>query len=92
MWREVRAVNPAERPVARRSVQPHPVRLEAARLDVPAALHREHPARPSAAAARKVRALQAMGEAVAAVAQRLAQVEQLAPPALQAGVAAAVAQ
>jgi hypothetical protein len=39
-----------------------------------------------------VRALQAMGEAVAAVAQRLAQVEQLAPPALQAGVAAAVAQ
>jgi hypothetical protein len=94
MWPEVRAVHlAAERLVARRSVQPHPVRLEAARLDVPAALHREHPVRPSAAAARKVRALPAMGEAEAMAAQRLAQAERLEPPALQAAEgAAAVAQ
>jgi hypothetical protein len=80
-------------PVAARPVVLCPARPEAARPDVPAGLHREHlkaPARPSAAAARKVRALQATEEAVAMVAQRLVQAERLAPPALQAAEVAAV--
>ena len=84
----------AERGVERHSVPaelPCPEHLEAARPDVPAGFRRErahHPARPSAAAARKVRALQATEEAV--VAQRLARGERLVPPALQAEEAAGV--
>jgi hypothetical protein len=65
-------------------------RPETARPGVPAGPHRECPARPSAAAARKVRALQGTEEAGAVVAQHLAQAERLVPPALQAAVAAAV--
>jgi hypothetical protein len=77
-------------PVALRQEQ-----TEAARPDVPAGFHREnlkaqHRARPAAAAARKVRALQATEQAEAMGAQRLAQAERLVPPALQAAVAAAV--
>jgi hypothetical protein len=83
------------RPVAAQPVVWCPARTEAARPDVPAGLCREHlqaqhPARPSAAAARKVRVLQATEEAEAMVAQRLARAEGLAPPALQAAVGAAV--
>jgi hypothetical protein len=78
----------------RHSVQaelPRPEHPEAARLDVPAGFRREHlkaryPARPSAAAARKVRAPRATEEAEAMAAQRLAQAERLVPPALQAAV------
>jgi hypothetical protein len=47
------------------------------------------PAHPSAAAARKARALRATEEAGAMVAQRWAQAERLAPPALQAAKAQA---
>jgi hypothetical protein len=80
-------------PVAARPVVPRPAWPEAARRGVPAGLHREHlkaPARPSVAAARKVRAPQVTEEAEAMVAQRLAQAERLVPPALQAAAAAAV--
>jgi hypothetical protein len=73
-----------------RSAQPALPRPESARPDVPGDPHLECPARPSAAAARKVRARRATGEAEAMVAQRLAQAERLAPRALQAAVAAAV--
>jgi hypothetical protein len=76
-----------------RSVQPAlpcPEYPEAARPVVPAGPHREYPACPSAAAARKVRVLQATAEAEALEAQRSAQPERLVPPALQAAVAAAV--
>jgi hypothetical protein len=81
------------RPVAARPVVSRPVQTVAARRDVPAGFRREplkgqHPARPSAAA-RKVRALQATEEAEAMVAQRLAQAERLARPALRAAVVAA---
>jgi hypothetical protein len=84
-------------PVAARAVVSRPAQTEAARPDVPAGFRREHPkaqypARPSAAAARKVRALQATEEAAAMVAQRLAQAEQLVPPVLQAAAVAAVQQ
>jgi hypothetical protein len=75
------------RPVAARPVVSYPAQTEVARPDVPAGLHREHlkaPARPSAAAARKVRALPATEEAEAMVAQRLAQAERLARPAAEA--------
>jgi hypothetical protein len=77
----------------RHSVQaelPCPELPEAARPGVLAGPHREYPARPSAAAARKVRAPQATEGAEAMVAQRLAQAARLVPPALQAAVAAAV--
>jgi hypothetical protein len=59
-----------------------------ARRGVPAA--DLYPARPSAAAARKVQALQATEEAEAMVVPRLAQAVRRVPPALQAAVAAAV--
>jgi hypothetical protein len=83
------AVRPVQ-PTAPRSVRRALSRPEAARPGVLADPYRARPARPSAAAARKVRVLQATEEAAALVAQRLAQVERLAPPALQAAVAAAV--
>jgi hypothetical protein len=81
----------------------HSVRVELPRLEhpemarpgVPAGFHRDHlarhPARPSAAAARKVRARQATEEAAAVVvAQHQAQAERLVPRALQAAVVAVV--
>jgi hypothetical protein len=76
------------RPVAVRPVV-CPAQPEAARPDVPDGLHREHlaPARPSAAAARKV---QAREEAEATAARRLAQAGRLAPAALQAAEGAVV--
>jgi hypothetical protein len=81
-------------PVAARPVVSRPVQAVAARPDVPAGSRRDHPAqypaRPSAAAARKVRALRATEEAGAMVAQRLAQAERLAPLGQWAAVAAAV--
>jgi hypothetical protein len=80
----------AERIVAR-PVASCPAQAEAARPDVPAGFrHLRAPARLSAAAARKARALQATEEAEAMVAQHLAQAERLAPAALQAAEAAAV--
>jgi hypothetical protein len=63
---------------------------EAARPGVLVDPYRGRPARPSAAAAPKVRALQATEEAEAMVAPRLAQAERLAPAALQVAEAAAV--
>jgi hypothetical protein len=64
-----------------------PAQPEAARPVVRAGFRRDLEARPSVAAARKVLVPQP-----AAVAQRLAQAERLAPPAPQAGEAAAVPQ
>jgi hypothetical protein len=77
-------------PVAARPVVPSPAQTEAARPDGPACFRHLKGARPSAAAARKVQALQATEEAEARVAQRLAQAERPVPPVLQAAVAAAV--
>jgi hypothetical protein len=81
LLKELRLVQPAS---------PGPMWAEAALPGGLADPYRGHPARPSAAAARKARALRAMEEAEAMVARRLARAERLVPPVLPAVVAAAV--